>query len=684
MPVRRWSRQLQNISQAPKVEESEFTVQGPGGGTALPELAMPRDSQLLPAASRALLRAARAGCIYVRQSGRATKEEEKDTTTTEDQTNIADRSFTSRKWATLPKHIDPPEVEYLAKRRPGLPSLYGGPAGLDGSSGVGPAPMRRTKFKKLDPATGNISIYEAWVPEGHAIEGEVVGDIQTIVEQSEVPVKPEAPAPGTVVEGVGIVNSEGVVVAEASSAAVVNPNKRRPPMPKRKNKGVGKGRKKKVMFAPGEGADAATVHGVTPGAEGDGAKLGQDGLPMPIDQSGQDDDDEDGEDGDESEGDDGDESMIDAKTPETPVQQSVDESNEQQPEPASTSADQEPSKDIEMEDALPDAQPPVSEPPTKAPSPPVPAVSQDETSGHETEAAASSTPVPPTEETQEPGTETKEPIEASKETSPPKEALEVAAQPDGIAKEGEETAPKEEALDTPSTSLPHAEEAETTDSQPAKPEEITPALPSASPEEKPSEPTPLEELPAQTEPENIVEDAPQPPTKDLSSGQPEALPNAQEENDAAGAEIPEVSQGPVEEQKDTDMGDASNPADQQVALEENLASPARPPLMTEPEPTVEAAEAAAPEIAAPQITAPETTASEPAAPEPSAPEPSVPEPPAPSVPEHEHEPTEPEAKTEETPVSAPTEAETAQTEEPESETRKEESDSTPAPAVDAA
>ncbi|CAI7575568.1 unnamed protein product [Penicillium glandicola] len=355
LPVRRWSRQQHTFSQAPKPDDSEFGVQGPGGGPTLPELPMPRDSQLLPPTSRALLRAARAGCIHIRQGSRAPDDEEKSVVDAEDSasaSHMADRSFTTRKWMTLPKHLEPAEVEFLAKRRPGLSSLYGATAGTDGSAS---GPMRRTKFQKVDPETGNISIYEAWVPEGHRIEGEVTGDLQTIVEQSQVPVKPEAPAPGTVVEGVGIVNAEGVVVAEAGSAAVMTPPKRRPPPPKRKGKGIGKGRKKKVMFAPGEGADAATVHGVGPAngsGEGGVKREGhQDGLHMSIDQSGQDEDDEDGDEGDES--DDGDDSMMDAKTPDTPQPLSGTEFVDQ---PSSeTPAGQ--SVDVDMSDAVPVNQP---------------------------------------------------------------------------------------------------------------------------------------------------------------------------------------------------------------------------------------------------------------------------------------------------------------------------------------
>ncbi|KAG0154412.1 hypothetical protein PDIDSM_1794 [Penicillium digitatum] len=359
LPVRRWSRQQHTFSQAPKPDDSEFSIQGPGGGPTLPELPMPRDSQLLPPISRALLRAARAGCIHIRQGSRPADDEDKSVADAEDPSSssqMADRSFTTRKWMTLPKHLEPAEVEFLAKRRPGLSSLYGATAGTDGSAS---GPMRRTKFKKVDPETGNISVYEAWVPEGHRIEGEITGDLQTIAEQSQVPVKPEAPAPGTVVEGVGIVNAEGVVVAEAGSAAVMTPPKRRPPPPKRKGKGIGKGRKKKVMFAPGEGADAATVHGVgltTGNGEGGVNREGQhDASHMSIDQAGQDEDDEDGDEGDES--DDGDDSMIDAKTPDTPQPLSGTEFADQ---PSfETSAEQ--SADVDMADAVPENQPPAPE-----------------------------------------------------------------------------------------------------------------------------------------------------------------------------------------------------------------------------------------------------------------------------------------------------------------------------------
>ncbi|OQE29524.1 hypothetical protein PENSTE_c002G06084 [Penicillium steckii] len=686
LPVRRWSRQVQTTSQAPKTEESEFSVQGPGGTTALPELAMPRDSQLLPPASRALLRAARAGCIYVRPSGRSAKEEENKMATAEDQANgsanSADRSFTSRKWTVHSKHLEPPEVEFLAKRRPGLPSLYGGPTSLDGGSGVNLGKMRRTKFQKVDSTTGNISIYEAWVPDGLHIEGEVTGDIQTMVDQSEVPVKPEAPAPGTVVDGVGVVNSEGIVVAEAGSSAVVNPNKRRPPPPKRKGRGIGKGRKKKVMFAPGEGADAATVHGATPSAEGGSeGKVGQDGLPISADQPGQEDDEDDGEDGDES--DEGDESMVDAKTPDTPVPQAFDDSNEQQ-RPTGTAVDQE--RDIEMKDALPEPQHPEPEPSSTGPPSDTTAMPQAEATVQETDASvsASATPAPPAEQTQETTTEPNDSIESSKDNSSPKEPLGGATDSEEKTKEPEDTVPKEKKIETtpptdsaleeakqspaaetqPPAAADNAANENQSDSQQIKPEESTPALPSAAPEEKPSAPAEPEESPKQPEP--TTQDAPEPPTGDHKKEQSETLPTPQDEDHTANTE---TGQDPIDDKQDIDMGNTSNPPEQQSAAEEpapsseKLASPVPTPPTNDAEPNVEPS--------------PETTNAPVSAPDESTP--TVPEP---KEPESEAEPSVPAPAESEPAPETETEAkvETEEEPKPDPETTKEESDSNAAPA----
>ena len=68
------------------------------------------------------------------------------------------------------------------------------------------------------------------------MEGEIRDESQAIpVTKQDVVVTKATPAPGTVVEGVGVVNAEGVVVA---STAVESPTKRKvPPPPKRNGKG---------------------------------------------------------------------------------------------------------------------------------------------------------------------------------------------------------------------------------------------------------------------------------------------------------------------------------------------------------------------------------------------------------------------------------------------------------------
>ncbi|KAJ5118646.1 LYR family protein [Penicillium atrosanguineum] len=585
LPVRRWSKQTHTYSQAPKaVDDSDFGVQGPGA-PVLPELPMPRDSDLLPAVSKALLRAARAGCIYIRQNTTAAEKEENDQNKTDDQTTGAvqmDRSFTSRKWLTLPKHMEPPEAEFLAKRRPGLLSLYGG-ASVDGSSGS--LPMRRTKFKKVDPETGNISIYEAWVPEGHRIEGEVTGDVQTLAEQSSVPVKPETPAPGTIVEGVGIVNSEGVVVAEAGSAAVTEPPKRRPPPPKRKSKGIGKGRKKKVMFAPGEGADASTVHGVAPGAEGvtPASGEGQDSR-MTVDQSGQDDDDEDGEDGEES--DEGDESMMDAKTPETPGGQSGAEFT---PQPSADTLAE--SKDVDMADVAPEAQKP---PQTDADAPASPSA----TPGLPTETIEEITaeqPVPTT--TESVGDEApKEESEAPEPSSLP--TTNSAAEPSANENPAQE-------VSQPSTSEVKAE------AQFEGVDETSLAPPSADlekPVDEPSEPAEEEEPVQPTEASEETTES-KPAVDELAQSEAEA----QESTDASAPEAakgqeasPEADVGISEAQEDVEMGDAPRP-EPVTAKDDESPSESQPtaiePVESAPEP-VPSTEDAAPAETEPEASAP--------------------------------------------------------------------------------
>lgn len=159
-------------------------------------------------------------------------EDEKELVEEEDADGEMDAGFSIRRWALVPKHLEGPEPEFLAKRRKGLPSFYTGTMGPTGT----PGQMRKTKIKKVD-SEGNVSVWDVLVPEGQTVEGEIL---------EEEPLMTEALAPGTVVEGVGVANSEGVVIA--GDPTLPTPPRRRPPPPKRKGKGPAKGKRKRVGF----------------------------------------------------------------------------------------------------------------------------------------------------------------------------------------------------------------------------------------------------------------------------------------------------------------------------------------------------------------------------------------------------------------------------------------------------
>ncbi|OAL65577.1 hypothetical protein A7C99_2674 [Trichophyton rubrum] len=319
LPVRRWARQLTTVSQEPKSTEEETSIVD---SQSLPELPMPRDSNLLTPVSRALLRAARAGCTYIRPVRKDPEPEEleqKDDDDTVVEPTVDERTFAAMKWTALPRTVELPEVEFLAPRRAGLPSLYGAGAQSNAATAAGSStPMRKTKFKKIDPTTGVISIYEAWVPEGYQVEGEIIQEAQVIAENPDAKVVNVEPAPGTVVADIGVVNQDGVVVATAEGSAVipkVNKGKRKLKAGKAKSR-------KKVMFASGDGNGQQEA----PGAEGPAnPSVSENGGAIPSGTvSVPEDEEEDEEEGDESEEED--ETATDSK-PTPTADGPVDENN---------------------------------------------------------------------------------------------------------------------------------------------------------------------------------------------------------------------------------------------------------------------------------------------------------------------------------------------------------------------
>lgn len=259
---------------------------------AWPELPMPRDSHMLPEHSQQLLRAARSGRTIQPPAPPEDDENElKDEETEQKQIPVG---FTVKKYVKVARHNEAPEPEYLAKRRKGLPSQY--------INGQVHAPLRETKVKKLD-AEGNVAVYKVLAPEGQAVEGEVAPT------DAAIEVAPVIAAPGTVVEGVGVVNAEGIVVA--NDILQQTPPRRRPPPPKKKKMkhitrpGPGRGRKR-VDFAEGaEGQATPTpgTDGVIPAIrdlkEGEGGSVEPSDRDTPMGEAGE--DEESGEEGSEDE-----------------------------------------------------------------------------------------------------------------------------------------------------------------------------------------------------------------------------------------------------------------------------------------------------------------------------------------------------------------------------------------------
>lgn len=239
LPVRNWRRDIVTVAPPPALDLSQpkdkWDVELPWG--------MPKDSHLMPQHSQDLLRAARSGRIYQKR-----RLEEEDEGEDRDRDGLVEKplekkdeagtkegdGFTVKTWKLVPKHMEGPEIEYLAKRRKGLRGTAVKPA-------AGPTLTKMTVRKTDD--SGNSFIEHVVVPEGVSVEGEVIAQ--------------------------SVVADPAAIIGDAAQ-----PAKRRPPPPKRKPKGPGRGRKKKVLAptsAPAEGvataATPATSDG-TPASEG--------------------------------------------------------------------------------------------------------------------------------------------------------------------------------------------------------------------------------------------------------------------------------------------------------------------------------------------------------------------------------------------------------------------------------
>lgn len=231
---------------------------------------MPKDSNLLPLWSQQLLRAARAGRSRSKtDDGEVRSEEVLEVGEEAEETRNGGREavrsgFVCRKWVQVPGYEDTAEFDHLAKRRKGLSPK----AGFSNLGLAATEQLRETKVKKVDEE-GRVNVYKVLVPQGQTVEGEVAGDEAAAIASASV-----AAAPGTVVEGVGTVNQDGVVVHTTAANVLLQPTppRRKPPPPKRKKaKGLGRSHKKVQFIGDGQSFIPAPSLQATPQISIEGA-----------------------------------------------------------------------------------------------------------------------------------------------------------------------------------------------------------------------------------------------------------------------------------------------------------------------------------------------------------------------------------------------------------------------------
>lgn len=179
---------------------------------------MPKDYHLLPQHSQDLLRGARSGRIYKRPTPVEEDEVDVEGVVAEKpekkEEETKDRGFAAKAWKQVPRHLEGPDVEYLAKRKKNVITI--------GSKAPKVIPtVTKATMKRID-AAGNEYVQDVIVPHGQQIEGEIIS-------QTEIP-DPAA---------MGV---EGFAVQPT-------PSKKRPANKKKHKAGPGRGRKKK-MTAP--------------------------------------------------------------------------------------------------------------------------------------------------------------------------------------------------------------------------------------------------------------------------------------------------------------------------------------------------------------------------------------------------------------------------------------------------
>ncbi|KAL8366904.1 hypothetical protein RB595_003222 [Gaeumannomyces hyphopodioides] len=215
LPVRQWRQEWVNVTPPQQVEAQTrndiWAVELPYG--------MPKDTQLLPPHSQELLRAARSGRLYKRPAPADDDDADPDPALEkgEKKEDVADKGYTVKVWKQVPRTSEGPSVSHLAKRRKDTITLKPKAEVLQST---GPMITRAT-IRRVD-AAGNPYEQTITLSEGQPVDGEIVSTSVIPAPVAPVDVQPQQ----------------------------VTPARRKPPPPRRKPKGPGRGRKKGRLPLP--------------------------------------------------------------------------------------------------------------------------------------------------------------------------------------------------------------------------------------------------------------------------------------------------------------------------------------------------------------------------------------------------------------------------------------------------
>lgn len=209
LPVRQWRLEQVTIAPPQELEENKkndrWAVELPHG--------MPKDSEMLPPHSQALLRAARSGALYKRPPPADDDDGDADGLPgdkPEKKVSAISQGFTVGVWKKVARNAEGPTISHLAKRHKGTITL---PSKALATQITGPMITKAT-VRRID-AAGNPYTQEVTVTDGQQVDGEIIST--SVVPAPEQPAQ-AAPAAGT-------------------------PVRRKPPIPqKKKGRGRGRGR----------------------------------------------------------------------------------------------------------------------------------------------------------------------------------------------------------------------------------------------------------------------------------------------------------------------------------------------------------------------------------------------------------------------------------------------------------